>query len=74
MPCLCGVGPDVVRWGGPSGAGVGGLAGNVGFFWERGRMWGREGVVLCELMVSSIVIVVVDAKVDNELVMRGSGL
>ena len=37
-------------------------------------MWGREEVVLCELMDSSIVIVVVDAEVDNELVMRGGGL
>ena len=55
-------------------AGVGVSAGNVGFLWEQGRMWGREGVVLCELMESSIVIVVVDAEVDNELVMRGGGL
>ena len=37
-------------------------------------MWGREEVVLCELMGSSIVIVVVDAEVDTELVMRGGGL
>ena len=37
-------------------------------------MWGREGVVLCELMDSSIVIVDVDTEVESELVMRGGGL
>ena len=37
-------------------------------------MWGREEVVLCELMDSSVVIVVVDAEVESELVMRGGGL
>ena len=37
-------------------------------------MWGREEVVLCKLMDSSIVIVVVDAEVESELVMRGRGL
>ena len=37
-------------------------------------MWGREGVVLCGLMDSSIVIVVVDAEVESELVRRGGGL
>ena len=56
------------------GAGVGGLAGNVEFLQEQGRMWGREEVVMCELMKSGVVVVVVDAEVNNELVMRGNGL
>ena len=37
-------------------------------------MWGREEVVMCELMKGGVVVVVVDAEVNNELVMRGDGL
>ena len=37
-------------------------------------MWGREEVVLSELVGGSVVVVVVDAKVKIELVMRGSML
>ena len=37
-------------------------------------MWGREEVVLSELVAGSVVVVVVDAKVMHELVMRGSML
>ena len=54
--------------------GVGGLAGDVEFLSERDRVWGREEVVLSEQVGGGVVVVVVDAKVNNELVMRGSVL
>ena len=37
-------------------------------------MWGREEAVLSELVGSSVVVVVVDAKVNDELVVWGSML
>ena len=37
-------------------------------------MWGREEVVMCELMKGGVVVVVVDAEVNNELVVKGDGL
>ena len=37
-------------------------------------MWGREEVILSNLVSGGVVVVVVDAKVNNELVMRGSML
>ena len=37
-------------------------------------MWGWEEVVLSKVVGGSVVVVVVDAKVNNELVMRGSML
>ena len=54
--------------------GGGGLAGDVEFLQERGRMWWGKYVVLCELLDCCVVVMLVDAEVNDELVMRGSKL
>ena len=37
-------------------------------------MWWRKEVVVHEVMKGGVVVLVVDAKVDDELMMRGDGL
>ena len=50
------------------------MAGNVEFLQEQDGMWWREEVVVREVMKGGAVVMVVDAEVNNELVVRGDGL
>ena len=73
-PCLRGVGPGVMRWGGPGGAGVGGLAGDEVFPHEGIWVWWGENVLVKDVEKGGVVDLVVNAKMHDELVVRGEGL
>ena len=53
------------------GAGVCGLAGRVVFLNKSDGVWRGEEVVLSQQLDSRVVVVVVDAKVNDEPVLRG---
>ena len=61
---------SVGRWGGPREAGVGGLTGDTRSLQERNRVWRGEYMVLSQQLGSGAVIVIVDAEVNDELMMR----
>ena len=59
-------------WGrGAEGTGGSGLAGRVMFLSKGEGVWRWEKVVLSQLLESGVVVVVVDTKMDNELMLRG---